>query len=120
MLTTGQIFAEVADNRWSLSNPDPNAIYPRLAVDKVENNQQASTYWQRDCSFIRLKNAEIGYTFPKKWFAKAGISNVRLYVSGNNLLTFSKFKLWDPELESVNGERYPQMRTGAVGLNVNF
>ncbi len=60
MLTTGQIFAEVADNRWSLSNPDPNAIYPRLAVDKVENNQQASTYWQRDCSFIRLKNAEIG------------------------------------------------------------
>ncbi|MDE6239389.1 MAG: TonB-dependent receptor [Muribaculaceae bacterium] len=120
MLTTGQIFSEVADNRWSLDNPDPNAMYPRLAVDKIENNQQASTYWQRDCSFIRLKNAEIGYTFPKKWFEKAGISNVRLYVSGNNLLTWSKFKLWDPELESVNGQKYPQMRSGAVGLNVNF
>ena len=95
-------------------------MYPRLATSKVENNQQASTFWQRDCSFIRLKNAEIGYTFPKKWFGKTGISNVRLYVSGNNLLTFSKFKLWDPELESTNGEKYPQMRTLAVGLNVNF
>ncbi len=120
MLQQGQIYSEVADNRWSLSNPDPNAMYPRLATDKIENNQQASTFWQRDCSFIRLKNAEIGYTFPKKWFAKAGITNVRLYVSGNNLLTWSKFKLWDPELESSSGEKYPQMRTAAVGLNVNF
>ncbi|MDE5555752.1 MAG: TonB-dependent receptor [Muribaculaceae bacterium] len=120
MVQQGQIFAEVAENRWTLSNPDPNAMYPRLATTKVENNQQGSTYWQRDCSFIRLKNAEIGYTFPKKWFAKAGITNVRVYVSGNNLLTWSKFKLWDPELESSNGEKYPQMRTGAVGLNVNF
>lgn len=116
----GQIFAEVADNRWTVDNPDPNAMYPRLSVTKVANNQQASTYWQRDCSFIRLKNAEIGYTFPKKWFEKAGISNVRLYLTGNNLLTFSKFKLWDPELETSNGTKYPQMRTGAVGLNVNF
>ena len=120
MFLNGQIFEDVALNRWTLDNPDPNAMYPRLATSKVENNQQASTFWQRDCSFIRLKNAEIGYTFPKKWFGKTGISNVRLYVSGNNLLTFSKFKLWDPELESTNGEKYPQMRTLAVGLNVNF
>lgn len=116
----GQIYAEVAENRWTIENPDPNAMYPRLAVTKVANNQEPSTYWQRDCSFIRLKNAEVGYTFPKKWFAKAGITNVRLYLTGNNLLTFSKFKLWDPELESANGAKYPQMRTGAVGLNVNF
>ncbi len=118
--TKGQIYAEVADNRWTLDNPDPNAMYPRMAVTKVANNQEASTYWQRDCSFIRLKNAEVGYTFPKKWFGKIGVSNVRVYLTGNNLLTFSKFKLWDPELESNNGAKYPQMRTGAVGLNVNF
>ncbi|MDE6239408.1 MAG: TonB-dependent receptor [Muribaculaceae bacterium] len=116
----GQIYAEVAENRWTIDNPDPNAMFPRLSLTKVANNQEASTYWQRDCSFIRLKNAEIGYTFPKKWFEKAGISNVRVYVTGNNLLTFSKFKLWDPELESNSGAKYPQMRTGAVGLNVNF
>lgn len=120
MKVDGQIFKDVANNRWTLQNPDPNAIYPRQCADKVENNQQASTYWQRDCSFLRLKNAEIGYSFPKKWFSKVGISTIRVYATGNNLLSFSKFKLWDPELESVNGERYPQMRSAAVGLNVNF
>ncbi len=120
MWDKGQIFADVALNRWTVDNPDPNAIYPRHAVTKVANNQEASTYWQRDCSFIRLKNAEIGYTFPKSWFAKAGVSSMRLYLQGVNLLTFSKFKLWDPELETSNGSRYPQMRTGAIGLNVNF
>lgn len=118
--TKGQIYSEVADNRWTIDNPDPHAMFPRLALTKVANNQEASTFWQRDCSFLRLKNAEIGYTFPKKWFAKAGISNVRVYLTGNNLLTFSKFKLWDPELESSSGAKYPQMRSGAVGLNVNF
>lgn len=116
----GQIYAEVADNRWSVDNPDRNAMYPRLAITKVANNQEASTFWQRDCSFIRLKNAEIGYTFPKKWFSKFGVSSLRVYLIGNNLLTFSKFKLWDPELNSSNGAIYPQMRTGAIGLNVNF
>jgi len=120
MWDKGQIFAEVAEKRWTVDNPDPNAIYPRHSVTKVENNQKASTYWQRDCSFIRLKNAEIGYTFPKKWFAKAGVSSMRIYLQGVNLLTFSKFKLWDPELETSFGNRYPQMRTGAIGLNVNF
>ena len=69
---------------------------------------------------MRLKNAEVGYTFPKKWFAKAGVSSMRIYLQGVNLLTFSKFKLWDPELETSNGTRYPQMRTGSIGLNVNF
>ena len=120
MWDKGQIFAEVADNRWTVENPDPNAMYPRHGVTKIANNQEASTYWQRDCSFIRLKNAEVGYTFPKKWFAKAGVSSMRIYLQGVNLLTFSKFKLWDPELETSNGTRYPQMRTGSIGLNVNF
>ena len=45
---------------------------------------------------------------------------MRIYLQGVNLLTFSKFKLWDPELETSNGTRYPQMRTGSIGLNVNF
>lgn len=120
MWDKGQIFADVAENRWTVDNPNPNAQWPRHSVTKVENNQQASTFWQRDCSFLRLKNAEVGYTFPKKWFSKIGVSNMRIYVQGNNLLTFSKFKLWDPELETSNGNRYPQMRTGSVGLNINF
>lgn len=67
---SGQIFADVAEKRWTLDNQDPNAPYPRLAMKKVDNNQRASTYWLRDMSFLRLKNAEIGYTLPRAWTKK--------------------------------------------------
>jgi len=116
----GQIFADVAENRWTLSNQNPNATYPRMSLNKVDNNQQASTYWQRDMSFMRLKNAEIGYTLPRKITQRAGISAVRFYLSGVNLLTFSKFKLWDPELNASYGNQYPSMRNITFGINLNF
>lgn len=116
----GQIFADVAENRWSLANPDPNAKYPRMSTTRMENNLQASTYWLRDMSFLRLKNAEIGYTLPKAWTKKAGLSTVRVYVQGVNLLTFSDFDLWDPELDADYGNQYPTVRTVTVGLNLNF
>ena len=74
----------------------------------------------RDMSFLRLKNAEIGYTFPKKLTKKAGIQALRLYVSGTNLITFSEFKLWDPELDTAYGTRYPITRNVSLGLNLNF
>ena len=117
---SGQIFADVAEKRWTLDNQDPNAPYPRLAMKKVDNNQQASTYWLRDMSFLRLKNAEIGYTLPRAWTKKAGFSAVRFYVQGVNLLTFSDFKLWDPELSASYGNQYPQVRTVTIGVNLNF
>lgn len=116
----GQIFADVAENRWSLANPDPNAKYPRMSTTRMENNLQASTFWLRNMSFLRLKNAEIGYTLPKAWTKKAGLSTVRFYVQGVNLLTFSDFDLWDPELEADYGNQYPTVRTVTVGLNLNF
>lgn len=116
----GSIFADVAENRWTLENPDPNARYPRLARENVGNNREASTFWQKDMSFMRLKNAEIGYTLPKKLTAKIGLSNTRFYIQGTNLLTFSKFKLWDPELATANGSAYPNMKSVSVGLNLNF
>ena len=129
MVQLGQIYADVAMNRWTVDNPDPGAPYPRLATNKVENNQvnviwdgqsAMSTYWQRDMSFMRLKNAEIGYTLPKNITRKAGMSTVRIYLQGVNLLTFSKFKLWDPELNASSGNIYPQMRTYSFGLNIGF
>ena len=125
----GQIYEEVALNRWTPDNRNVNAPYPRLTLSKSENNQFAypidgqsalSTFWQRDMSFMRLKNAEIGYTIPKRLVRKMGLSTVRFYVQGVNLLTFSKFKLWDPELSASNGNIYPQMRTVCFGANVNF
>jgi TonB-linked SusC/RagA family outer membrane protein len=120
VFNTGQIYSEVADLRWRLENPNPNARYPRMSMTRVENNQQPSTFWQRDMSFIRLKNAEIGYTLPKRVSSGIGLSSVRVYAQGVNLLTFSSFKLWDPELDSDYGNVYPQMRTVTLGMNINF
>ena len=117
---TGQVFKDVALNHWTVSNPNPNAPYPRLGTTRSNNNVQTSDYWTRDMSFLRMKNAEFGYTFPKKWTKKAGIQALRLYVAGTNLLTFSEFKLWDPELETATGARYPITRNVSLGLNINF
>ena len=117
---TGQVFKDVAENHWTVDNPNSNAPYPRLGTTRSNNNVQTSDYWTRDMSFLRLKNAELGYTFPKKWTKKAGISALRIYVMGTNLLTFSKFKLWDPELDTAYGTRYPITRNVSFGLNLNF
>ena len=73
----------------------------------------------RDGSFLRLKTLEIGYTLPKELTQKINIGMVRLYMSGTNLLTFSKFKLWDPEMAG-NGLGYPVQRVFNVGININL
>jgi hypothetical protein len=119
VLIQGQIFADVAQRSWTV-NPSPDAEYPRFSVEPARNNMVRSTFWQKDMSFLRLKNAELGYTFPKKWTQKAHISTLRIYLQGVNLLTFSKFKLWDPELESSYGNVYPLTRNISLGLNLNF
>lgn len=115
----GQIFADVAEKSWSVTHT-ADAEYPRFSTETPANNLRASTYWQKDMSFLRLKNAELGYTFPKKWTKKIGISTARIYLQGVNLLTFSAFKLWDPELESTYGNVYPLTRNVSLGLNLNF
>jgi len=120
ILVEGQILSDVADKRWSLRNPDPNAAYARLSLAFNENNAQASTFYLRDMRFLRLKNTELGYSLPKNIYRKAGISTIRLYAQGLNLLTFSKFKLWDPELDTNTGRAYPQMRVVNLGLNIIF
>ncbi len=100
------------------------AVYPRLSIGSAagsSNNSQTSSWWQRDGSYLRLKNFEVGYTLPKKWLARLGfIQSVRFYLSGNNLLTFSSFKLWDPEQGGGEGASYPNNRVYSIGLNANF
>ena len=119
VLVQGQVFADVIENSWSVTG-DPNAPYPRFSVETPANNQVRSTYWQKDMSFLRFKNAELGYTLPKNLTKKVGISTLRIYLQGVNLLTFSDFKLWDPELESSYGNVYPLTRNVSLGLNLNF
>ena len=74
----------------------------------------------RDGSFLRLKQLEIGYTIPEKVTNKVGNKNLRFYVTGNNLLCFSKFKLWDPEMGSSTGKAYPLNKTLSLGVSVNL
>jgi TonB-linked SusC/RagA family outer membrane protein len=109
--------AIVANGAWTETNPDVHAFWPRLSTYEVENNTRQSSWWLRDGSLLRLKSLEIGYSMP---FAKRlKIENARIYVSGENLLRFSKFQLWDPEMGG-NGMSYPLNRRFNVGLQVNF
>ncbi|GHT54600.1 SusC/RagA family TonB-linked outer membrane protein [Bacteroidia bacterium] len=107
----------IGENAWTETNPDVHAFWPRLSIDQVPNNTVASTWWLRDGSFLRLKSIELGYNLPK--IAKIGMQGCRIYFSSENLLTFSSFKLWDPELGG-NGLGYPLNRRFNVGLQVSF
>ncbi|WP_289201061.1 hypothetical protein, partial [Phocaeicola sartorii] len=84
------------------------------------NNYQESNYWLRDGSYLRLKTLDIGYTFPKAWVNKIHLNQVRVFFIGTNLLTFSPFKYWDPELGSSDGKKYPFNKTLSLGLSVNL
>ena len=108
-----------AKSHWSEANPDIYALWPRLSNYLIDNNQQTSTWFLQDATFIRLKSMEAGYTIPQKITRKIGINNFRVYVSGTNLLTWSKFKLWDPEMAG-NGLGYPVQRVINTGLNLTF
>jgi len=118
----GNILNDLADsNRWTLgTNEDPNAVYPRLTYGPNANNYRASTYWLRDGSYLRLKTLDVGYSLPKSLVNKAHLNNVRFFLIGTNLLTFSKFKLWDPELGSSTGKVYPLSKTLSLGVSVNL
>ena len=113
------ILQDIANSYWSETNPNPYAFWPRLQNGVNENNNQPSTWWLQDAGFLRLKSVEIGYTFPQKVLKKLGMNNLRLYCSGTNLLCWSKFKMWDPELAG-SGLNYPLQRVFSVGLNLGF
>lgn len=118
----GNVLSEMANsNRWILGvNEDPNADYPRLAYGGNANNQQASTFWLKDGSYLRLKTLDIGYSLPTSLVNKAYLNKVRIFFVGTNLLTFSKFKLWDPEMGSSDGKKYPLNRTFSLGISLNL
>lgn len=110
-------------HRWTEANPDPNARYPRANNVQYDSNNNAkqSTFWQKDASYLRLRNAEIGYTLPYRWTQKIRMRSCRIYLSGVNLLTFSReLNLFDPELGTTDGRKYPPTRVFSAGLNLNF
>lgn len=114
-----QLLKSYADSHWSEDNQDLHALWPRLSPSVNSNNIQPSTWFMRDGSFLRLKQVEIGYTLPEKLLKKYHVSNLRFYVSGTNLLCWSRFKLWDPEMAG-NGLGYPIQRVFNFGINLTF
>lgn len=118
-VNNGQLLKAYSDSHWSEDNRDIYALYPRYSAYENYNNTQVSTWWMRDGSFVRLKQMEFGYTLPQKLTNKIHIDNLRVYFQGNNLLCWSKFKLWDPELAG-EGFNYPIQRTFNIGVNVTF
>ena len=94
--------------------------YPRLSSTTNNHNQCTNTFYLKDGDYLRLKSIELGYTFNKRQLRFLGLSSVRIYVGGNNLLTFSEIKNFDPEMGDETGYFYPQLKMWNFGINVNF
>lgn len=119
ILYRNQLLQAYADSYWSEDNRDLYALFPRLSTYPIENNIQSSTWFMRNGAFLRLKQVELGYTVPTHMTEKIRISNLRIYANGTNLLTWSKFDLWDIEMAG-NGLRYPVQKVYNIGIQASF
>jgi hypothetical protein len=116
--SVGNIEKYATEDRWTTNNP--NGSRPRLSSTINDGSPTPSTYYFYDASFLRVKNLEIGYTLPSKLVSSAGIRNMRVYIGGYNLLTFSKLDFIDPEASSTEAQTYPQVRIINAGIKVTF
>jgi len=121
--------ANTISNRWTPDNPTTDTRYPRAVFQDPNNNRRVSDRFVEDASYLRLKNLSLGYNVPSNIMSKIGMTKGRIYVSGQNLLTFTNYSGFDPEI-STFGETntapgtdfltFPQARTMIVGLNLGF
>lgn len=114
----GNYLLEMYNDRWTVENP--SSVHPRIANRSDQYFSGGNTYWFRSTDYIRLKNLEIGYTLPENLIKKIGMTSTRIYFNGLNLLTFTKFKSFDPEASSTTGQYYPQQRIINGGITVTF
>lgn len=103
--------SSIALGRWTENNKE-SATYPRLSSQNNMNNFQPSSFWQRDGSFVKLENAEIGYSIPTPVTKKIGIPDIKIFINGTDLFTLDHVKIADPEV--VTG--YPATKTYSFGL----
>ena len=130
-----------SQNRWTLVNnegkfvTDPEELAAMNAgktVACIHDLEEADTYihsWGvEDASYLKISNVTFGYTFPRKWMEKIGLQTLRLYVTGANLYTFTKYTGFDPEVSTfgngltpgVDFGGYPRSRSVVFGVNVSF
>ena len=109
-------------SRWTVENPGQDVVLPRLMLNNINaNDNRRSTWWLRDAGFLRFKNLEIGYRFPKKTLQTLHLKALRVYFLGQNLHVWDKIKYWDPEMgNSSNGMGYPLQRSLNLGIEVTF
>ena len=105
-------------DRWTPEHH--NASYPRLTRSS-QINFQVSSFWLQDASYLRLKNITLGYNLPKKWITPIGLSLVKVFLTGENLITFSHLDGLDPESPSdTRGAFYSNVKKISLGLKVSF
>ena len=116
------LLSVIAKDHWSEDNRNSYAFWPRLNINSdnvgsspTYNNNYASSWWLRNGSFLRLKSAEIGYNLSGVLLKRTHLASARIYVNGTNLLTFSAFKLWDPEM-GASGLGYPIQKVYNIGV----
>jgi hypothetical protein len=125
------IFGQAATvrDRWTPDNPTTDTNFPRAVFGDPNNNRRVSDRFLEDASYLRLKNLTLGYRLPSNVVNKVGLSSLRVYVSGQNLLTFTNYSGFDPEVSTFATTNtapgtdfltFPQARTMIVGLNVGF
>ncbi|MFV0521759.1 MAG: SusC/RagA family TonB-linked outer membrane protein [Mangrovibacterium sp.] len=113
------LLTAVAESHWSETNRDSYAFWPRLSDYFIENNNQQSSWWMRNGSFLRLKNIELGYNMPESLMQRWNIGSMRVYLNASNLFAISNFKLWDPEMGG-SGLGYPVQRVFNIGLQLSL
>ncbi len=113
---------DLAYGAWEAGVREDNATYPRLTTESNKNNYRTSSYWQKNGSFLRVSNIELGYSFPQKWIQKVKMQELRLYVNGQNLLTFDHLGDFgvDPEVLNAGITGYPMTKALNVGLSIKF
>ncbi len=103
---------------WTPENT--NARNPRITSAPTTNNTQRSSFWMGDAKYLRLKNASLAYSLPADFTEKIKLQHVRVYLSSQNLLTWTSLRNFDPEVSHNRGWNYPQQKVTTIGLNVTF
>ena len=116
-LGVNNVMREYYDNRWTPENKD--ALYPAIDVGNNPNNFLNSTTWMKNGNYLRIRNVEVGYTFPNELVGRVGLSSLRLFLNGMNLYTWDHIKVMDPESNDGTGG-YPLQRSFNIGLQVDF
>lgn len=119
---------QFALSRWTEQNPSQDVVLPRLMTNQAnQNDMRLSTWWIRRGDFLRFKNFEVGYRFDKEALSKIKLKALRVYVLGQNLMTFDSIKYWDPEQggsqdykNSLDGYNYPIQRTFNIGFDLTI